>query len=558
VAVSGSSDFTVTAQPTSPLYPNSSTTFTVHFAPTSTGAKSASLSIANSDPTQNPFGIALTGTARLSAAVSTVLLAKNAAAPGRGTNGLPGDAVFATFHVPATDDDGDLAYLATWTSAGPPASKGTGLFLNDTCLAIVGGDASALGGANAKWKSFSDPVVSDGHAACIAKLSTGASMIVANLSGAALEKIAASGEAATADGAKFKSFSAVEVQGTYVAFLAQLVNGTGTTPKTTAANSLGVWFRNGAGPLTVLLRKGDDLDGDVIKTLDTFKAGNGSPGMGRGWFQVGNNGPVALAHAKITGGEAVLLGRTTGVDVPAVSVLGNTGITNANFRTFGLPARNATGLEAFRGTLALAPGVVSATNASVIFLGQEAGPGVPFDYVPVARLGTTAPTTSDTFKLLKDPVLSDDGVLTFPATISAKGPAAATLWWKPFGQSLALLAQGGSDAGDLPGAKWKSFSSLAIAANRGPLFVATLVPNRTNVSAASATGVWAMDYNHHLRLLFRTGDKIGGKTVKSFTLLNAVVGSTGVTRSISGAQRVVWLATFKEDKSQGIVTTEVP
>jgi hypothetical protein len=557
VAVSGSPDFTVTAQPASPLYPNGSTTFTVHFAPTSTGLKSASLSIASNDTGRNPFDITLTATARLAAAKSNVLFAKGADAPGRGSNGLPSDAVLATFHPPATDDDGDVAFVATWTSAGPPASKGTGLFLNDKCLAIVGGDASAIGDASAKWKSFSDPVVSAGHAACIAKLSTGASAVVANLTGAALEQIAASGDPATTDGAKFKSFSAVEVQGSRVAFLATL--SISTTPKVTAANALGVWLHDGAGSLTVLLRKGDDLDGDVSKTLDTFKAGNGSPGMGRGWFQAGSDGPAALAHVKFTtGGEAVLLGRTTGVDEPALSAQANTGIAGANFRSFGLPARNAAQMEAFRATLALAPDVVTAADASAIFLGQELGVGTPFDYAPVARLDAPAGATGAKFTQLKDPVLAADGALAFPATISARGLAATTLWWKPAGQPLALLAQGGSDAGDLPGAKWKSFSSLAIAANRGPIFAATLVPNTTNVTTASASGVWATDFDNHVRLLFRTGDKIGGKTVKSFTLLKAAVGSTGVTRSFNSAQQVVWLATFKEDKSQAIVTTEVP
>jgi hypothetical protein len=62
------------------------------------------------------------------------------------------------------------------------------------------------------------------------------------------------------------------------------------------------------------------------------------------------------------------------------------------------------------------------------------------------------------------------------------------------------------------------------------------------------------------RLLFRTGiadEIITGKTLKSFTLLNATVGSLGVTRSFNDSAQVVWLATFF-DKSQAIITTEVP
>ncbi len=55
--------FTVTASPTAPLSGlTGSTTFTVRFAPTSAGFKTATLHIASNDGDENPFNIALTGT----------------------------------------------------------------------------------------------------------------------------------------------------------------------------------------------------------------------------------------------------------------------------------------------------------------------------------------------------------------------------------------------------------------------------------------------------------------------------------------------------------------
>jgi hypothetical protein len=54
--------FSVTANPTAPVAPGGSTTFTVRFAPTSTGLKTAALHIANNDSNENPFDITLTGT----------------------------------------------------------------------------------------------------------------------------------------------------------------------------------------------------------------------------------------------------------------------------------------------------------------------------------------------------------------------------------------------------------------------------------------------------------------------------------------------------------------
>jgi hypothetical protein len=54
--------FTVTANPVAPVSgPSGSTTFTVRFAPATSGLKTAALHIANNDSDENPFDIALTG-----------------------------------------------------------------------------------------------------------------------------------------------------------------------------------------------------------------------------------------------------------------------------------------------------------------------------------------------------------------------------------------------------------------------------------------------------------------------------------------------------------------
>ena len=53
--------FTIVAQPSSPVASAGQTTFTVRFTPTGAGARTASLSIANNDSSENPFDINLTG-----------------------------------------------------------------------------------------------------------------------------------------------------------------------------------------------------------------------------------------------------------------------------------------------------------------------------------------------------------------------------------------------------------------------------------------------------------------------------------------------------------------
>lgn len=150
--------------------------------------------------------------------------------------------------------------------------------------------------------------------------------------------------------------------------------------------------------------------------------------------------------------------------------------------------------------------------------------------------------------------------------MAVKGLATTTLWWKTSSGPLQLLAQGGPrPAGQpIPGlpieAQWKTFPSLAVAAGRGPIFTATMLVGKGGVTAATANGVWATDYAGATRLLFQTGIPnaiLPGKTLKSFTLLNATVGSLGVTRSFSDTAELVWLATFT-DRTTAIVTTEVP
>lgn len=63
VTVSGAhaADFSVTVQPSSPVAASGSTTFQVTFDPSATGVRTATVSIANDDPNENPYDFALQG-----------------------------------------------------------------------------------------------------------------------------------------------------------------------------------------------------------------------------------------------------------------------------------------------------------------------------------------------------------------------------------------------------------------------------------------------------------------------------------------------------------------
>jgi len=492
------------------------------------------------------------------------------AAPGRMASAdLPDDAVLASFGLPAVDAAGGIAFVAKWTSKTGPVKRGSGLFLNNACLAVVGGDASAIGGAGAKWKSFSDPVLEAGRVVSIAKLSTGASAVVSNFTGAALEKIALTGEDAADEGdAKFKKFTAVALRGGSLGFAAQITGGTGAS-KVTPARDLGLWIRETGGPLRRVYLDGFDLGGDqIVSSFVSFQPGLGSPGQGRGWLSYNGQGLVLTLNTFTNKTKGIVFGGFGGD-----TFLARTGETGTNFApalagvsfdSFRFPAMNDALQNAFYATMKVGAGGVKKTDAGGIFAGAADFSGSLAPYELLARVGGDAALAGPgaTFKQLKDPVLSADGDITFPATVKGvKGAGGQTLWWKPAGQPLALLAQGGSDAGDLTGAKWKAFASLAIAGGgRGPIFVATLTPNKTNVTKANANGVWATDFEDNIRTLFRTGvpnEIIAGKTLKRFTLLKASVGNVGVTRSFNDAAQVVWLATFT-DKTTAIITTHVP
>ena len=495
--------------------------------------------------------------------VNTVLRASGSAAPGAGVfPGLPADAKLASFGPPATSDTGDVGFVAKWTSATGPVKRGTGLFFNTFCLAIVGGDAPIAG---AKYASFSDPVVDDGKIAVIAKL-TGtprppASVVLSDVNTfGTLEVIAQVGGAATTGSATFKAFKSVAIHARKVAIFAQLTAGSGT-PKTTAANDLGLWIENGFG-IKLALREGQVVGGKTIKTLVSFLPGASSPGQGRGWL--GSDGDPEV-HAL-----AFFTDKTQGVvlrnlDENTASILSLSGtttdgapdITNAAFATYGLPARNDASATTFAATMRVdATSGVTKADARGIFL----NPARAGKFTPLARLGQSAGVNSAAFSKFSDPVLSPDSSVAFLATLkggTAKGLLAKTLWWKPAGQPLALFAQGGTaTVGDLPGAQWKSFTSVAIT-DRGPLFAATLVPGKGGVTAKTASGIWACDFTGTPRALFRTGDTINGKKLAKFTLLKVTVGNAGVTRSFNNTAQVVWLAAFS-DKSTAIITTEVP
>ena len=506
-------------------------------------------------------------------AISTLQIASQSAAPGAGVV-LPAGATLTSFNLPAIDDAGNVTYLARWSAATPRAS-GTALFFNNNCSGFIGGTSSVPGGS--KYTAFTDPVVDGGQLLSIASLAGGtpkppARIIVTAFSSqvqSPLIVLTTLGQVAPdATGAQpiggpvFSAFRAVDIHAGVIGIFAQLSGGTGLL-KTTSSTEVGLWIKNGNGPLKQALREGQMIGSKKVTTVASFAVGALSGGQGRGWVtKPAGTGGAALALVTFSDRtQAIVSAEADGVATvfSAAGALGTAGgpaLAGASFASYGFPAANDRDTSTFFATLRTGAAGVTTANARGIFRSNPDG-----TFTTLARIGFPSGVLGSTFSLLRDPVLSSDDGVAFLATLrggTAKGLNTTTLWWQPSGEALRVHAQGGSVAADLPGSEWKAFSNLAITGvDRGPVFAASLVTGKGGVTASNDTGVWGTDFLGRPRLLFREGDTINGKRLTAFNLLRSTASNIGVTRSLNDTQRVVWIATFS-DRTTALMTTEMP
>ena len=506
--------------------------------------------------------------------------------PAAGTpGGPPAGATITQFNQPAIADDGSAAYVALWK--GPGSTRGGGIFSGGQFVAELGGQIPGLG--NLTYASLFGPIFGNGSIGFAANAKgepAARKLIIMNgLPGNPLLVVQNGTVAPDANGDPltgnpvFTHLSGYAVDGGNTAFLGTIA-GKGVT----AANNVGLWIQeraqlvpgHPASGTFLVLRTGQSIaGGHTIKKIVSFMTGDGSSGQGRGWLNI-DQVPQALALVMFTGGgqaivNALAFGDPVILSKTGPGVLGLPAIASSSFVSYGVPITTDTGFTAFRATVSIPPAVAKPGKkpVAVVEQGIFLGPDIQGNFVPVVTVGTSIGTGlgNATFRVLKDPVLASDGGLAFPATVSTSiastGPGATnSIWWQPPQGALQLLAQSGQQAtADVPaGVKWKTFTSLAIAANRGPIFTATLANGPGGVNATNDQGVWATDFNGHLRLLFRTGISgavVAGKTLKSFQILNPANDTRGVTASFNDHQQIIWRAIFT-DGSEAIVTSEVP
>ena len=226
----------------------------------------------------------------------------------------------------------------------------------------------------------------------------------------------------------------------------------------------------------------------------------------------------------------------------------------ARWASFGTPSVQGTGfLGGFKAGTVLYSGVFSGSPLTLRVKSTDA-----VDEIAGAQ-----------FKTFKDPVFLTASTYAVMGKVTGGGVDATNDdgLWADIGSGLQLVAREGSPAPDAGGGVFKSFDSLVVPTASGPLFVAKLragtqaAPVPGNVTASNDMGVWAVDSTGQVRLILREGSSVevfsAIRTLKSFLLLNTVVGSPAVPRGYQTDGTLLYRATLS-DGTQAVLRLSVP
>jgi hypothetical protein len=230
----------------------------------------------------------------------------------------------------------------------------------------------------------------------------------------------------------------------------------------------------------------------------------------------------------------------------------------------GLPAGGSAGAPfAVQGTWKPQPGLVTAKEDTALLFSPDGSA-----WQVLAHEGAPAPGAGGaTFASFFEPVVNADGAIAFLATLQGDGVTGTskTGLWSGAPEAPQLVARLGSPASDASGAPssatWSAITSYALptSPDAGPIFIAKV--KGTGVTAKNNLGLWALDSSGLVRCVLRTGDPLSvgdaTLTLASFTLLNALPGSFGATRSFNATGSVALLATFT-NKTQALLRIDLP
>lgn len=435
--------FTVLSQPAAVVGAGSSTTFTVRFAPTSTGPKTAALHVASDDSDENPFDLALSGTGNtqpeLSLPASPIVVE---------TTSASGAAV--AFTVTASDaEDGALTPVISHVS-------GSTFSIGDTTVQVSATDSA--GGV--KMGNFLVRV-RDTTAPQIGGTFSPLTLLSDRTGKAALPDYTA--QAVTSDIVGVTSVTQAPAAGSLLAEGTTLVTLTAhDAAGNTAAASFDVTVLPGRA---VLIAKGDAVPGAGVDPRipggakwSTFGVPsltmNGAPQLG--WLSTVMVSPLSSFAGIFSGpiGAPVLRLKT---GEPATDAAG-TAVNGVTFQSFRTPV--------FAGADFAVPATVKGTR--VVPLVNDTGVWVNSGGTlrGIARAGSAAPGAgSAKFLAFASVAMPAPGAVFFTAKLAAPLGKNVGLWtWTPAGGTQLVLRYGNSvdvGAGAEPLASFRALASVA-------------------------------------------------------------------------------------------------
>jgi uncharacterized repeat protein (TIGR03803 family) len=486
------------------------------------------------------------------------LLSKGEAVPQAGVSGggIPAGAVWSKLGIPAINDLGHIAVHGEWKVG---STVGSGIFSGGVAPATM--SAVALKGSvvtgltDVVLGTLSTPLLApDGALVWTSTLANapGRTGVVssgnniglfldADGSGSSSPSLIARKGAPAPGMTKvgFSSFDSVSVSEKSVAFLGRMKLASGLV---TSASDQALWVYNRVTATTIMvLREGQPLLGSKVKGFSALMTRTGASGQGHG---VENDGTVDQIVVRVTLADSRTAIGTVAADgslsFPYVLEGSAPGYgIDATWSALGLPVQNEVGAMAFVGTVKV--GNVTTASNTAIFTEND----TTFTLSKRLARGDFAGLGAAVFSGFSDPVNAGNNRLAFVGNMATDSFLAITSAsnggvWHQNGYTLRMVAREGSNPpGTTAGTKWKTFTSVALPQDRGPLFLATLARGPGQVTAARDRGLWATDSTDTLHKVIQEGDPIGTSRVASFQVLSTVNGSQSQTRSFNDNGEIV-------------------
>jgi hypothetical protein len=526
----------------------------------------------------------------ITAPTRTLAFSKGGDVPGAGTTPrIPADSVWRNFGIPAINNSGRIAFVASSSSSEGSVSRIYMHSLLDEQTRDVAETKQPAPGAGdgVLFASFKDPLLNErGDVAFLANLS-GAGVTAVNNQALFVNStdndsdrmVAREGAqpAGVPVGARWKSFISVafaresNAGGAWtLAFTANMVTGSAGAAGpggVTRLDDSGLWLAD-ALQTRLALREGQALAvAGVSKTVKSFHAlkplasaapqGHGATPSGVPVQVVFHDNTEALLRVSLPATDS------ESVAIETLALTGDTipGVTGAPIARLGIPVQNSLG-----DVTAWITGLSSRLNAQAIVSANASG-----DLNLVARKGAALSSVPGalTFSGFSSVVVNHEEQFALLGKVSGAGASLANdavLARRAPGPAWQIIAREGSQPPGTPaGARWASFTGYGFGDDVATLaFIGKLhVPKAGEENAASVTtandfGLWFAPPGEPATLLLREGDALEGKTVRSFTVLSPASGSPMQRRGFSSDGRDLIIRVIATDSSQHLVHIRLP